>query len=204
MILAFSAEPDHVLVDTVDECQRLGIEVALVPRLYESINERSTLDHIGGVPLVTLRPTDPRGWQFAVKHAIDRSFAALALLALAPLLLTIALLIRLTSPGPILFRQRRIGRDGQRVRGPQIPHDAGCGPAHVTLPAGQRLRPGGVEGTDRRTGVGRRLRNLSLDELPQFINVLRGDMSLVGPRPERPSTSSGSRVRSSATRIGTA
>src|SRR6185437_4927356 len=98
VILAFSAEPDHVLVETVDECQRLGVEVALVPRLYESINERSTLDHIGGLPLVTLRPTDPRGWQFAVKHAIDRSFAALALLALSPLMIAIAVTIRLTSP----------------------------------------------------------------------------------------------------------
>ena len=186
VILAFSAEPDHVLVETVEECQRLGIEVALVPRLYESINERSTLDHIGGVPLVTLRPTDPRGWQFAVKHAIDRSFAALALLALAPLVLTIALLVRLTSPGPILFRQRRIGRDGHvfevlKFRTMRIadPHTSRFQPA-------QGNAPGGVEGSDRRTWIGRYLRNLSLDELPQFINVLRGDMSLVGPRPERP------------------
>ena len=160
--------------------------MALVPRLYESINERSTLDHIGGVPLVTLRPTDPRGWQFAVKHAIDRSFAALALLALAPLMLSIALLIRLTSPGPILFRQRRIGRDGHvfevlKFRTMRIadPHTSRFQPA-------QGSAPGGVEGTDRRTWIGRYLRNLSLDELPQFINVLRGDMSLVGPRPERP------------------
>ena len=112
VILAFSSEPDQVLVEAVNECQRLGVEVALVPRLYESINERSTLDHIGGLPLVTLRPTDPRGWQFAVKHTIDRSFAALALLALAPLMIGIAIAVRLTSPGPIMFRQRRIGRDG--------------------------------------------------------------------------------------------
>ena len=142
VILAFSAEPDHVLVDTVDECQRLGIEVALVPRLYESINERSTLDHIGGVPLVTLRPTDPRGWQFAVKHAIDRSFAALALLALSPLLVTIALLIRLTSPGPILFRQRRIGRDGHVFEVLKFRTMRLADPRVTTLPASQRLRSG--------------------------------------------------------------
>jgi exopolysaccharide biosynthesis polyprenyl glycosylphosphotransferase len=185
VILSFSSEPDHVLVDTVNECQRLGVEVALVPRLYESINERSTLDHIGGVPLVSLKPTDPRGWQFAVKHTIDRSFAALALLALAPLMITIAIAIRLTSPGPIMFRQRRIGRDGhvfevlkfrtmaEDRREPGFEPELG-------------LAPGGVEGTDRRTRIGRHLRNTSLDELPQFLNVLRGDMSLVGPRPERP------------------
>jgi exopolysaccharide biosynthesis polyprenyl glycosylphosphotransferase len=185
VILAFSAEPDHVLVETVDECQRLGVEVALVPRLYESINERSTLDHIGGLPLVTLRPTDPRGWQFAVKHAIDRSFAALALLALSPLMIAIAVTIRLTSPGPILFRQRRIGRDGHvfEVLKFRTMREAGRA-SRFQLADG--LAPGGVEGADRRTRIGRYLRNLSLDELPQFINVFRGDMSLVGPRPERP------------------
>ena len=75
VILAFSTEPDHVLVDRVRECERLGVEVSLVPRLYESINDRTTLDHVGGLPLLTLRPTDPRGWQFAVKHAFDRAFA---------------------------------------------------------------------------------------------------------------------------------
>ena len=113
VILAFSAEPDHVLVEAVKQCQRLGIEVSLVPRLYESINERATLHYVGGLPLLTLRPTDPRGWQFALKHASDRAIALLALLALGPLLAAIALAVKLTSPGPILFRQRRVGRDGQ-------------------------------------------------------------------------------------------
>jgi exopolysaccharide biosynthesis polyprenyl glycosylphosphotransferase len=185
VILAFSNEPDHVLVEKVEECQELGVEVALVPRLYEAINERATLDHVGGLPLVSLRPTDPRGWEFAIKHAIDRTFAALALLALAPLMLAIAVTIRLTSPGPILFRQRRIGRDGRqfellkfRSMREDVPRDA------FELSDGSA--PGGVEGTDRRTWIGRYLRDLSLDELPQFLNVLRGDMSLVGPRPERP------------------
>ncbi len=185
VILAFSSEPDQVLVEAVNECQRLGVEVALVPRLYESINERSTLDHIGGLPLVTLRPTDPRGWQFAVKHTIDRSFAGLALLALAPLMIGIAIAVRLSSPGPIMFRQRRIGRDGHvfevlKFRTMREENRS------VRFRPADGFAPGGVEGTDRRTAIGRYLRNLSLDELPQFINVLRGDMSIVGPRPERP------------------
>jgi exopolysaccharide biosynthesis polyprenyl glycosylphosphotransferase len=185
VILAFSTEPDHVLVEKVEECQELGVEVALVPRLYEAINERSTLDHVGGLPLVSLRPTDPRGWEFAVKHAIDRTFAAMALLALAPLMLMIAGLVKLTSPGPVLFRQRRIGRDGRefellKFRSMRAPRPSD----EFDLPDGSA--PGGVEGVDRRTKIGRYLRDLSLDELPQFLNVLRGDMSLVGPRPERP------------------
>ena len=185
VILAFSSEPDHVLVETVNECQRLGVEVALVPRLYESINERSTLDHIGGVPLLSLHPTNPRGWQFAVKHAFDRTFALIALVALAPLMIALAIGVKLSSPGPVCFRQRRVGRDGRTfdvlkfrtMRESRSTHEFelldGCA-------------PGGVEGEDRRTGFGQWLRGTSLDELPQFINVLRGNMSLVGPRPERP------------------
>jgi exopolysaccharide biosynthesis polyprenyl glycosylphosphotransferase len=186
VILAFSSEPDHVLVAKVRECQRLGVEVSLVPRLYETINERTSLGHVGGLPLLTLHTVDPRGWQFAVKHFLDRGFAAAALLLLAPAMLVIAITIRLTSPGPALFRQRRVGRDGHEfdllkfrtMRAPRERSDA------FILDDG--LAPGGVEGSDRRTRIGRALRNLSLDEIPQLVNVLRGDMSLVGPRPERP------------------
>ena len=113
VILSFSSGPDHMLVATVRRCQQLGIGVSLVPRLYESINERSTLDHVGGVPLLTLRPVDPKGWQFAIKHAIDRSAALVTLLLLSPLMALIAILVRLSSPGPVLFRQQRVGRDGR-------------------------------------------------------------------------------------------
>jgi exopolysaccharide biosynthesis polyprenyl glycosylphosphotransferase len=185
VILAFSTEPDRVLVEKVKECVRLGIEVSLVPRLYESINERAALDYVGGLPLLTLRPTDPRGWQFAVKHALDRSFALVALVVLAPLMGAIALAVRLTSPGPVLFRQRRVGRDGHAfdvLKFRTMRGDSRRG--SFDLRAG--LAPGGIEGDDRRTPIGRLLRDTSLDELPQLFNVLRGDMSLVGPRPERP------------------
>jgi len=113
VILSFSNEPDHVLVETVRQCQALGVDVSLVPRLYESINERATLDHVGGVPLLTLHTVDPKGWQFAVKHALDRSAALLGLLVLSPVLAVIAVLVKLTSPGPMLFHQQRVGRDGR-------------------------------------------------------------------------------------------
>jgi exopolysaccharide biosynthesis polyprenyl glycosylphosphotransferase len=185
VILAFLTEPDHVLVQKVRECHRRGVQVSLVPRLYESINERATLNHVGGMPLVGLRPTNPRGWEFAVKHALDRSVALFALIALAPTMLLIALAVRLSSSGPVLFRQRRVGRDGRafdllKFRTMREAKD----PDEFELADG--IAPGGVEGDDRRTAVGRLLRGASLDELPQFINVLRGEMSLVGPRPERP------------------
>jgi exopolysaccharide biosynthesis polyprenyl glycosylphosphotransferase len=186
VIVAFSSEPDHVHLDTVRACQQIGVDVSLVPRLYESINDRATLDHVGGLPLVSLHPTDPRGWQFVVKHAVDRSFAFVALLSLLPVMIAIAIAVRLSSPGPILFRQRRVGRDGREfdVLKFRTMREDREGTNDFDPPPG--LAPGGVEGEDRRTPVGRFLRDFSLDELPQFINVLRGDMSLVGPRPERP------------------
>ncbi|HEX3977590.1 MAG TPA: sugar transferase [Solirubrobacteraceae bacterium] len=185
VILAFSAEPDHVLVARVRECEALGIGVSLVPRLFESINARTTLDHVGGMPLLTLRPIDPRGWQFAIKHALDRAIALIVLALASPIMLVIAAAVKLSSPGPLLFRQRRVGRDGRAfdVLKFRTMRELSHRPESFVLVAG--LAPGGVEGEDRRTAVGRYLRELSLDELPQLFNVLRGDMSLVGPRPER-------------------
>jgi exopolysaccharide biosynthesis polyprenyl glycosylphosphotransferase len=188
VILAFSEEPDHILADKVRECQQLGLEVSLVPRLYEQINERTTLDHVGGLPLLTLHAVDPRGWQFAIKHTIDWSVAVLALLLASPAMTVMAIAIKLSSRGPVLFRQRRVGRDGREFNllkfrtMREVGGEAGA--TAFVLP--EDVAPGGVEGTDRRTRVGRLMRDLSLDELPQLINVLRGDMSLVGPRPERP------------------
>jgi exopolysaccharide biosynthesis polyprenyl glycosylphosphotransferase len=187
LILAFSSEPDHVLVEKVRQCEQLGVEVSLVPRMFEALNDRAILDHLGGLPLISLRPTDPRGWEFAVKHAVDRVVALVALVVLAPLMGTIALAVRLTSPGPALFRQRRVGRDGRvfdvlKFRTMREP-DPGRFDEFVP-PEG--CAPGGIEGEDRTTPLGRWLRRSSLDEVPQLINVLRGEMSIVGPRPERP------------------
>jgi exopolysaccharide biosynthesis polyprenyl glycosylphosphotransferase len=185
VILAFSSDPDRSLVAIARRCQALGVEVSLVPRLYESINDRAMLDHVGGLPLLALRPVNPRGWQFAVKHSIDRAAALLAIVAIAPLMLVIALAVRLSSPGPVLFRQRRVGRDGHvfdvlKFRTMREPSEA----TEMFEPP-EGVAPGGVEGEDRTTAVGRLLRRSSLDELPQFLNVLRGEMSIVGPRPER-------------------
>jgi lipopolysaccharide/colanic/teichoic acid biosynthesis glycosyltransferase len=124
-----------------------------------------------------------------VKHAIDRIGAGVLLLALLPMLLTLAALVRLSSPGPALFRQRRVGRDGRefemlKFRTMRLPEHEEGEPMLVALPPD--LGPGGVEGADRRTWIGSFMRASSLDEVPQLINVLRGEMSLVGPRPERP------------------
>ena len=186
VVIAFSSEPDERLVDLVRRCEALGLEVSLVPRLFESLNHRATYEPLGGTPLMGLRSVHPKGWQFALKHAFDRLGAALLILAFGPLMAAIALAVRLSSPGPVIFRQRRVGRDGTvfdlfKFRSMRLPD-----PTAEGFRPGADSAPGGVEGVDRRTWIGRLLRRTSLDELPQFFNVLRGDMSLVGPRPERP------------------
>jgi exopolysaccharide biosynthesis polyprenyl glycosylphosphotransferase len=189
VVLGFSSAPDRLLIPLVHKCEDLGLEVSLVPRLFESINVRIGLEHVGGLPLFGLRSIDPRGWEFAAKHLFDRAAAAVLLLLLGPLLLAVALAVKLSSPGPIFFRQTRIGRDGHtfemlKFRSMRLDERTEQDENVLFLPTD--LGPGGVEGSDRRTPFGAYLRRTSIDELPQLLNVLKGDMSLVGPRPERP------------------
>src|SRR5438067_1040384 len=191
VVLAFlsSRGSDAHLVPIVRRCDELGLEVSLVPRLFESINVRAEIEHIGGMPLFRLRAVRPKGWQFAIKHALDRVIAAILIILLAPLLLTATLAVKLSSRGPVFFKQRRVGRDERafdllKFRSMRVTGDRPRGNVSVLLP--EDTAPGGVEGADRRTAIGRLMRTLSIDELPQLSNVLRGDMSIVGPRPERP------------------
>jgi exopolysaccharide biosynthesis polyprenyl glycosylphosphotransferase len=195
LIVAFSSVTDARVSRLIQQCQELGVEVSVVPRMFDTINDRVGYDTVGGLPLMSFRPVDPEGLQFAFKHAFDRVLAALMLVLFSPLLAVAALAVRLSSPGPVLFRQRRVGRDGKvfdfykfrsmRRRPGEVGDEPDDASALDFLLAGD-IAPGGVEGEDRRTPVGRFLRSSSLDELPQLFNVLRGEMSLVGPRPERP------------------
>jgi exopolysaccharide biosynthesis polyprenyl glycosylphosphotransferase len=191
VVIAFSTAPPNVVLDVVRRCWRLGVSVMVVPRLYEVEGRRTRVEHLGALPIVSLRPSDPRGWQFAVKYAVDRVIAAALLLALTPLLAVIAIGVKLSSPGPILFTQRRVGRDGQAFDMLKFRTMRGTPEQHGELDASWASVALGVPmladsaGSDRRTPFGTFLRRTSLDELPQLWNVLRGDMSMVGPRPER-------------------
>jgi exopolysaccharide biosynthesis polyprenyl glycosylphosphotransferase len=185
VLVAFSTAPDDVMLRLVRRCEELGVDVAFVPRFYERVAEDVTVEHLGGLSLLVPRRVDPRSLQFEVKYAVDRLVAAFLLLLVAPVLAVAAGAIRLTMGRPVLFRQTRVGRDGKPFEMLKFRsmREAGEEAAFV-LPDG--LGPGGVEGADRRTPLGRMLRNTNIDELPQLFNVLRGEMSLVGPRPERP------------------
>ena len=210
LIVAFSSVADARVSRLIQRCQELGIEVSVVPRMFDTINDRVGYDTVGGLPLLSFGRVNPKGVQFAIKYAIDRAFALVLLVFLSPLLLCAALAVRLSSSGPALYRQRRIGRDGRAfdlykfrsMRSAPAQErtsatfdtgsDNGSGSADgesespLTFLLDRDTAPGGVEGEDRRTTVGRVLRRTSLDELPQLLNVLRGEMSIIGPRPERP------------------
>jgi exopolysaccharide biosynthesis polyprenyl glycosylphosphotransferase len=188
VIVTFSTAPNDVLLRLVNRAEHLGIDVSLVPRLFEKVTERLTIEHLGGLPLITSHPTDPRGWQFAVKYALDRFASFLLVLVLSPIMLACTIAVWISLGRPILFRQRRLGCDGrefQMLKFRSLRPDAAPMEDALDLPD-EDTAPGGAESDDRVTKVGAFLRNTSLDELPQFLNVLKGEMSLVGPRPERP------------------
>ncbi len=192
VIVAFSTAPHDVLLGIVRRSRALGIEVSLVPRLFEEISKRVAIEHLGGIALVRVERPDPRGWQFEVKYAVDRALGGLLLVLSAPVMIATAALVKLSSPGPVFFRQGRVGLDGRefdilKFRTMHViegapEHDAAWA-ARVVSPA--LLAAERSDTADRRTRPGHFLRRSSLDELPQLVNVVKGDMSLVGPRPER-------------------
>jgi len=185
-----STFPGAALRSLAWQLEGTGVDLIVAPAVTEVAGPRISVRPVAGVPLLHVEEPSLSGPARFAKSAFDRAFAITGLVVLSPLLLTIALLVRLTSPGPALFRQTRVGRDGREFRmlkfrtmivgaqeqiedlRPLVPD-----PGHVLfkLPDDPRL-----------TRIGRWLRRHSLDELPQLWNVLVGDMSVVGPRPPLP------------------
>jgi exopolysaccharide biosynthesis polyprenyl glycosylphosphotransferase len=168
----------HDMVRLVSMCQRGQVSIKIFPDLFEFITTGVTIDDLGGVPLLNVRDIQLRGWKLSLKRGMDLIGAAIGLVAVSPFLMLFALLIRLESPGPVFYCQERMGLDGrpfQMVKFRSMRQDA------------EREGPGWTTKNDpRRTKLGTWLRSRNIDELPQLINVLVGEMSLVGPRPERP------------------
>jgi exopolysaccharide biosynthesis polyprenyl glycosylphosphotransferase len=179
IIVAFGAAREPEMVPIIRACDRLPVEVHVMPRFFELgvAKEGPFTDDLWGIPLVRLRRAALRTAAWRTKRAFDLIFGTLLLVVSAPLFVGAILAVRLSSPGPIFFRQKRLGQRGEifellKFRTLWMNRDA-----ETTWNVGK---------DERRTKVGRLMRKLSLDELPQLINVLRGEMSLVGPRPERP------------------
>jgi Undecaprenyl-phosphate glucose phosphotransferase len=155
------------------------VTIHVVPDLGRFTSLRGGVEEFEGLPFVHLRESPLYGWSRVAKRVFDVAFSLAALALLSPVLVALAVAVKLTSRGPVLYGQERMGLDGQRFRMMKlrtmgVDAEATTGPVWASA------------ADDRRTPIGAFLRRFSLDELPQFVNVLRGEMSVVGPRPERP------------------
>jgi Undecaprenyl-phosphate glucose phosphotransferase len=152
--------------------------VRLVPDLTEAFRLNPSVEDFDGMPVVLVTESPEQGWNAVLKRAFDLVCSGLGLLVLAPVFAFLALLVRFDSPGPVFFAQERVGLNGRRFRMLKF--------RSMRVDAEQAGAGWTVKDDPRRTALGTTLRKLSLDELPQLWNVFRGDMSLVGPRPEQP------------------
>jgi exopolysaccharide biosynthesis polyprenyl glycosylphosphotransferase len=180
VVVTFSGSRESELVDVLRDCGQLRFEhrIHVLPRFFElGVAADTNGDDLWGFPLVPLHRPGPDRWARSLKRGIDVTVAGLLLVLTAPVFAAIALAVRLTSPGPALFRQKRVGQYGQVFELLKF---------RTMLPNDDGETQWCVDDDDRVTSIGRFLRPTHLDELPQLINVLRGDMALVGPRPERP------------------
>ncbi len=186
VLLAFDQIELSVVQKAIEACELEGVEAWLCADFVRTSIARPTYELLANRPMLVFRTTPDISWALLVKAALDRTLAALGLLLLLPLMLLIAAIIKLTSPGPALFTQTRAGRHGRPFtmfkfrsmdtnaemrRAELIAYNVMSGPVFK------------VDADPRVTAFGRFIRRTSLDELPQLLNVLRGDMSLVGPRP---------------------
>ncbi len=183
----FSIPADkRTVVGVVEEARALGIGVRVVPDLYDGLAWNANVEYIGQFPTIPLHRREfPRG-AFVLKRGIDIILSTLALIVISPVMAVIAILVRFDSSGPVFYQAERIGRKGRVFR---------CFKFRTMVPNADRLRKEmahlnerdnvlfKVQNDPRVTKIGTKLRKYSLDELPQFFNVLKGDMSLVGPRP---------------------
>ncbi len=179
VVVAFSRQRESELVEVLRTCDRLDVEFFFVPRLFEVQSVHADMDEAWGLPLLRVNRAAFRTPSWRIKRFLDVAIASVALLFIFPVLAAVAAAVRWEGGPGVLFRQKRVGLDGRSF----------------TMMKFRSLRPAdesesatlwNVSNDDRMGPVGKVIRATSLDELPQLVNVVRGDMSLVGPRPERP------------------
>jgi Undecaprenyl-phosphate glucose phosphotransferase len=179
VLLSLPSSHRVLLGELVQGLKDESLDVQIIPDYSDYLALGATTESFGGVPLIVLNASPLSGYKAWVKRWMDLLLSGIGIVALSPLLLCIAILVKLTSRGPVLYRQERMGLDGEtfsmlKFRSMKVDAEARTGAVWA------------VENDDRRTAFGAFLRSTSLDELPQLWNVFVGDMSLVGPRPERP------------------
>lgn len=189
VVFALPLRAHHKLVNLVIDLQRLPVNVRVVPDFFDLAFFRATTEDFGGVPLINLREPAIDGYQRMVKRALDLIVGAILLVLVAPLMALIAVLIKLDSKGPAIFKQERVSENCklfQMYKFRSMVPDAEERLDKVLTQTEDGKIIHKVENDPRVTRLGRFLRRTSLDELPQLFNVLKGEMSLVGPRPEMP------------------
>ncbi len=179
VIVALPEASHNELLSVISRCEDGRVSIKVFPDVFQIMASEVNVGDLNGLPLLTMRDVALRGWRLTLKRIVDMIGSAIILVFISPFLLLIALLVKLDSPGPALYSQERMGLDASpfpcfKFRSMRADAEAETGPVWAT------------KDDPRRTRIGRWLRKYSLDELPNFINVFLGHMSLVGPRPERP------------------
>jgi Undecaprenyl-phosphate glucose phosphotransferase len=179
VIIGLPEASHEEVLDLISQAEREKATVRVFPDVFQIIASEISIDDLNGLPLLTVRDVALRGWRLVLKRAMDFVVSAITLILLSPFLMVLAFLIKLDSPGSVFYAQERMGLDAKpfqmlKFRSMRKDAEKETGPVWAT------------KDDPRVTRLGAFIRRHSLDELPQFINVLLGDMSLVGPRPERP------------------
>jgi len=179
VIIALPDASHQEILTLISLCERERVSIKVFPDVFQIMAQEITIGDLNGLPMVTVRDIALRGWKLTLKRGMDLLGATLGLIFVSPLMMLLALLIKLDSSGPVFYCQERMGLDAKsfwtiKFRSMYEGAETETGPVWAR------------SNDPRRTRVGRFLRRFSIDELPQLINVLLGEMSLVGPRPERP------------------
>ncbi len=180
VIIAEPGLPHQRIIDIIAACEKGRVNVKAFPDVFQLISSEVSIGDLNGMPMVSIRDAGLRGWNLAIKRVVDVIVATLMLILFSPIMLLVAVLTKLGSPkSPVFYVQERVGLDNKpfrviKFRSMMPDAEEETGPVWAT------------KGDPRATRLGAFIRRFSLDELPQFINVLVGEMSVVGPRPERP------------------
>jgi len=179
VIIGLPEASHQEILTVISRCEREKVSIKVFPDVFQIMASEVSIGELGGLPLLTIRDIALRGWKLTLKRAVDLIGSAVGLVVLSPLMMLVSLLVKLDSPGPVFYAQERMGLDAKpfwmlKFRSMWEDAEAKTGPVWAT------------KDDPRRTKIGAFIRRFSIDELPQFINVLLGEMSLVGPRPERP------------------
>ena len=179
VLVAVESDGQEDLVAIISQLDNPDIRIKLLPDFYQIVSGLSKTNQIFGMPIIEISPEPMPLWEKAVKRIVDLGLSVIVLVVSFPFLLLVALLIRMSSPGPIIFRQERVGRNGKHFTMYKF--------RTMIQDAEKSTGPMWAQKDDPRiTPLGYWLRKLRIDEIPQLYNVIRGQMSLVGPRPERP------------------